>query len=231
MPAKQVSENLYAAALGSVNAFLLRGPDRWVLIDTGLPKSADKVLAALAGLGGKPSDLRHILLTHAHSDHIGSAAALQQASGADISIHAVDEPIASAGTGFRPLKPAPGVFNKLLFTMVHATVPQKVDPVRVGHRMEDGEILPYANALRVIHTPGHCAGQVAFLLSEGGGVLIAADTCMHVMGLALTMAYEDIDLGRSSLKKLAAFEFNIAVFGHGKPLMRNAAAEFRARFA
>ena len=49
-------------------------------------------------------------------------------------------------------------------------------------------------------------------------------------GLDYSIAYEDIEEGKRSLCKLAELEFNTAVFGHGKPIRENAAAQFRARW-
>lgn len=106
-----------------------------------------------------------------------------------------------------------------------------IAPAPVVHEVEDGAVLPFADGLRVIHTPGHSAGQIALLWPAHGGVLFAADAAINVVGLALFPAYEDLAQGQASLARLAAHTFAVACFGHGRPITRTAALRFRARWA
>lgn len=76
-----------AVPLGAVNVFLIDAPDGLVLVDIGVPKKADAILSAIQSIGKRPSELKHIILTHAHPDHIGSAAALVKAMGAETWMH------------------------------------------------------------------------------------------------------------------------------------------------
>ena len=233
MPAEQIVPGLYAIPLGVVNAFYIDDPDGGVLIDTGFPGNAEKILSALNGLGKGPGDVRHILLTHTHADHIGNAAALVKATGARTYMHPQDAPITEAGKGFRPMKPAPGLLNQLFARLIHfriVTLKMKVEPCSIDQRVEDGAVLPLGGGITAIHAPGHCLGQLAFLWPRHGGVLFAADTCGNVPKLGWSVAYEDIAEGARSLRKLAALEFEVACFGHGKPILRDATARFRERW-
>jgi glyoxylase-like metal-dependent hydrolase (beta-lactamase superfamily II) len=94
----------------------------------------------------------------------------------------------------------------------------------VEHEVQDGETLP--GSLRAIHVPGHCAGQLAFLWPQHGGVLIAADSAANAFGLALTPMYKDLAEGRRSLAKRAALEFEVACFGHGNSIGSGTARRF-----
>ena len=196
--------------------------------EEGLPGSADKIVQAIKALGKKPSDVRHIVLTHAHPDHIGGLAALKKATGAEAYMHALDAPIAEFGRGFRPMKPAPGFKTGVLFRLFVRMKP--VEGATIDHRIVDGQQLPFAPDLTAIHVPGHCAGQIALLWRQHGGVLFAADACSNMMGLGWSLGYEDFEQGRSSLKKLAALRFNTACFGHGKAILHEAAARFREKW-
>jgi glyoxylase-like metal-dependent hydrolase (beta-lactamase superfamily II) len=73
----KIADGLYVIPVGPVNTFLLDSPDGCALIDTGVSGSAAGILRALYELDKQPRDLRHIILTHAHPDHIGSLAALK----------------------------------------------------------------------------------------------------------------------------------------------------------
>jgi glyoxylase-like metal-dependent hydrolase (beta-lactamase superfamily II) len=229
MPAKLITDGLYVIPIGPVNTFLLDSPEGCTLIDTGFPNSADKILQAIRELGKEASDVRHIVLTHAHPDHIGSLAALKQATGAEAYIHPLDAPIATTGTGFRPLSPAPGLITGLMFRMFIRPV-ATVEGAAIEHQVQDGEVLPLAGGLTAIHVPGHCAGQLVFLWPQHGGVLFAADTCSNVMGLGWALGYEDFEEGRRSLRKLAQLDFQVACFGHGKAITHAAGAQFRKKW-
>nr|WSW48781.1 MBL fold metallo-hydrolase [Streptomyces sp. NBC_01001] len=74
------------------HAHIVRLPDGYGLIDTGVPGSAPAILEALDQLGGRPQDVRQIVLTHFHGDHMGSAADLVAATGARVLAGALDTP-------------------------------------------------------------------------------------------------------------------------------------------
>jgi glyoxylase-like metal-dependent hydrolase (beta-lactamase superfamily II) len=72
------------------NVFLIRGRTGCVLVDTGNPGKADRILERLAKRGVAPDDIRLILVTHGHVDHFGSAAELRERTGAPVAVHALD---------------------------------------------------------------------------------------------------------------------------------------------
>ena len=224
MAATEVVPGLYMLALGPVNAFLLVASDGCTVIDTGLPGNAAKLMEALKAI--KQTNVRRVLLTHAHPDHIGSFAALKSITDAEAYMHRADAPIAISGKGFRPMKAAPGLLRGLMFRLFVRPV-LAVEGAPVEHFLNDGEELPVAGGLKAIHVPGHCAGQMAFLWRRHGGVLIAADACSDIPRLGLSLGYEDLEEGRRSLRKLSALDFQVACFGHGKPILKDAGLKFR----
>ena len=229
MAVRQVVPGVHMIAVGPVNTFLIESNDGLALIDTGLPGSADPIFKGVAELGKPRSAIRHILLTHAHPDHIGSFAALKNATGAAAYMHRTDAPIASSGKGFRPMKAAPGLRTGILFRLF-VRLDRVIEPATVDHHVEDGEQLPIAGGLTAIHVPGHCAGQVAFLWGQRGGVLFAADACSNMMGLGWSLGYEDFEQGRRDLSKLGGLDFQVACFGHGKPILKNASRKFQQKW-
>ena len=105
-----------------------------------------------------------------------------------------------------------------------------VRPVKVDRCVADGEILPELDGLRVIHTPGHSAGQIAFFWPHDGGLLFVGDAAANTLGLRLSISYEDLQLGKRTLARLARLPFATACFGHGKPLFNGAAGKFIQRW-
>jgi glyoxylase-like metal-dependent hydrolase (beta-lactamase superfamily II) len=215
--------------LGFVNAFLLDTGDGLALIDTGIPGSAATILEAVRSIGRGPGDIRQIVVTHCHSDHSGSLAELKRRTVARAAMHPIDAAMVREGKALRPLRPAPGLINAFVCRFLVPGAPTEVEPAEVEDEVSDGGTLP--GGLRAIHVPGHCAGQIALLWPEHGGVLIAADAAANVFGLALSPLYEDLDEGRRSLRKLAGLDFEVACFGHGKAILSGASARFRGMAA
>jgi glyoxylase-like metal-dependent hydrolase (beta-lactamase superfamily II) len=228
MVAKEVMPGLWEVALGFVNAFLLDADGGLALIDTGVPGSSPKIIEAIREIGRQPSDVRHILVTHCHSDHSGSLAEMKRLTGAPATMHPRDAAMVREGKASRPLIQTPGLLNAFICKFFVGSAPKEIEPTEIEHEVLDGETAP--GGLRAIHVPGHCAGQLAFLWTNHAGVLIAADTAANAFGLALSPMYEDLAEGQRSLSKLSAMEFEVACFGHGKPIKSGAARTFRRKW-
>jgi glyoxylase-like metal-dependent hydrolase (beta-lactamase superfamily II) len=105
---------------------------------------------------------------------------------------------------------------------------------RVDREFDDADVLPLCGGLRVITTPGHTAGHASFLLDRDGGILIAGDAAGArgdragpPIGAVFGMFTEDLDEAVRSFHKLATFDFEVAVTGHGNPVRRGASEIFR----
>jgi glyoxylase-like metal-dependent hydrolase (beta-lactamase superfamily II) len=223
--------NLYLLDLGGVNAYLLCSDDGLTLIDTGPAGSVERIAHMLDTLGYTLNHISAIVVTHAHADHAGSLAELQACSTAPVWMHPLDAALVRTGVAMRvSTNPTPGIINQLIYRLTIARTPRTVTPARIHHELEDGAVLAVGGGLRVIHAPGHSAGQIALLWPASGGVLFAADAAINVAGLALFPAYENLALGKESLARLAGHTFAIACFGHGRPITRAADRRFRARW-
>lgn len=229
MSIKQLVPDLYVIALGNVNVFLLTQGEL-TLIDTGVAGSEGKILQAISELGHQPAALRHIIITHSHPDHAGGLAALQQATGATAYAHALDAPAIRAGTVNKLLTPTPKLLQGLLFWLFIRNSSPNYPAATIDRELSDGDHLPLAGGLRVIHAPGHCAGQVALFWPQHGGVLFAADACANMLSLDYSLGYEDFALGQQTLAKLARLEFAAVCFGHGNAITQDATAKFRRRW-
>ncbi len=229
MAIKSIAPDVYAIPLGIVNAFLI-DQDGLTLIDTGAPGQADTILRAVESLGKHPTDIKHILLTHCHADHTGNLATLVAATHAQTWMHPTDAALVQRGQVMRPLTPAPGLLNTILFRLFIKTAPTAIEPLTIDHEIQDNQELPVAGGVRTIHVPGHCAGQVAFIWPHHGGVLFVGDAAAHILPLAPSIAYEDYAEGLRSLAKLATRDYDVACFGHGKAITRNAAQHFRQKW-
>jgi glyoxylase-like metal-dependent hydrolase (beta-lactamase superfamily II) len=224
MDTRRILPGLWEVKISFVNAFLIDTGDGLTLIDTGIPGGAPKIVEAVHSIGRQLTDIRHILVTHCHYDHSGSLAEIKRLTGAPATMHPVDAAMVRQAKTRRPLKPAPGLLNAIICRFFLPGAPMEIEPTPIENEIQDGDIL--AGGLRAIHVPGHCAGQLAFLWPEHGGVLIAADVAANVLGLSLSPMYEDVDEGRRSLSRLAGLDFEVACFGHGKVISSGASKRF-----
>jgi Metallo-beta-lactamase superfamily len=103
MAVTRVIKGVHIVPMGMANAYLIEGDDGLTLIDAGYPGKEAAVFGAIRGLGRSPVELKHLILTHGHPDHIGSAAAIVRETGARTYMHPLDIPIAGSGGPFRPL--------------------------------------------------------------------------------------------------------------------------------
>jgi len=231
MALKEIVPDLFQISLGMVNAFLIDSDDGLTLIDTGVAGSSEKILQAIRMLGRQPADLQHILVTHCHGDHTGSLAELKEKSDALAYMHLEDAAMVRVGQTMRPVTPAPNLIAKILFRLfINRSGHNMVAPAGIEQEVTDGQELPIAGGLTAIHVPGHCAGQLAFLWPQHGGVLFVADAAANIIRLGWSIVYEDLAEGKRSLAKLAGLEFETACFGHGKPIIRGASERFRRQW-
>ena len=226
---KRISNNIYQISLGWVNAFVIED-DGLTLIDTGTKGSAGKIFSAIKNSGKNPYDIKRIILTHAHPDHAGSAEEIKRMLGVPVMAHREDAKIMRYGIACRKeICLTPGLKNWLIYELAIKRAGINIEPVTVDIPLKDQDLLPLLGGIRVIHTPGHTRGHIS-LLAENEGVLIAGDLLSNSVGLGLSVIYENMAEGISSILKVTDLDFDKMVFGHGSPILKDAGSILREAF-
>jgi glyoxylase-like metal-dependent hydrolase (beta-lactamase superfamily II) len=154
---------------------------------------------------------------------------LQRRTNARTMIHRRDAPVAR---GEMPQQlPRPQDVRGLWKLMAQYMPAPTMTPVRIDLELKEGDsfddILP---GLQVIETPGHSPGQVGFWWPEKR-LLFGGDVMMHLpWGLSVPIpgVTPDMAEAKRSIRRVADMNLDILCFGHGKPLIGNAAAQIRA---
>ena len=206
------------AGILSTNIYLLADDDI-TIVDSGFTGRTKQVLNAVRSLGYTSSDVKRIIITHHHPDHVGSLLELRDSTGADVIAHPLDVPYID-GRLRQPRTENMGWRSALLKLSEKLW---RITPVTVTETVDDGDELP--GGIKILHTPGHTQGSICIYM-ESKRLVIAGDLLVNRFGLKLPSRAFTVDMYREahSLQKLAEMEFDIVCFGHGRPLVKNARA-------
>jgi len=220
----EIAQRVYGIGFGYVNAFLVVG-DGVTLIDAGIPKRAPKLRAAIA-TAGRGAGLTDVLVTHHHYDHIGSLDAIASEA-ATVWAHPLDASVIR-GVERPPLPASRNALDRLGVAIVGRLQPKNI-AARVDREVSDGDEIPIADGFIAYHTPGHTAGHLSFLYPSEGVLFVgdAAANQLGRLGPPFGLYSEDHESVKRSIAKIAALDFDIACFGHGRVLKGDACARFR----
>lgn len=147
------------------------------------------------------ANLKYILLTHGHFDHIFGVYGLKEATGAKVAIHSND--------AMHLLDE-----NK---SLAKNNMPYPQQPVNADIILEDGDVITLGESeIRVMHTPGHTMGSVCYII-EQDRVIISGDTLFCMTAGRTDFADGSDELMIKSLKRLIALDGDYKVFpGHNR---------------
>ncbi|TVY02017.1 MBL fold metallo-hydrolase [Cohnella terricola] len=206
-----------------IHPTILFDGDSWTLVDTGMPGSAPAIreLARQAGIGEKT--LRSIILTHQDLDHVGGLPGILADEREPVAVlaHPDDE---GAINGTQPMiKMNPEQLEGFLQQLPEETRAEfeqtflRPSRPNVNRTIVDGEKLPIAGGLTVIHTPGHTPGHVC-LYHHASKTLIAGDAMVAADGVLSgpnPSVTPNLEQALDSLNKLKAFDIAQVVCYHG----------------
>ncbi|WP_158827072.1 MBL fold metallo-hydrolase [Mucilaginibacter lacusdianchii] len=224
-----ITFHVYQIPLQFVNIFIIRRDDGLILINTGPAGSKKFIYEAIKQIGSKPTDIKHIVITHAKPSHSGDLDSIVADTQANVYAHPDDAILIKEDRAYHFGK-------KLVKRMVKALALLKKVPFIKHHpiqhviELSDGDYIPDVDGLQVIHAPGHWDGQIALFYPVNGGILFAADIAENHTHLVLNPRYDNLHQSFDTLKRLTSISFNTAVFSQGVPIMVDACNVFKEVF-
>jgi glyoxylase-like metal-dependent hydrolase (beta-lactamase superfamily II) len=214
-------------AMNSLNAWLVDSGDGWILIDTGMHTAAGwrALDRAYAASGASWRDLRTLVITHMHPDHVGLAPEVKKASAASIGMHGLDSDLLREFTNpdqaeywngvALDLAGSPGDLKGPVNAAFHLLT-VKFPDVNPEIVLEGGEKI---GSLEVIWTPGHSPGHVCLYDAERR-ILFSGDHILDTTSPNIGWLPEGDPLGDylTSLRHLRSRDIDIVLPGHGEPI-------------
>ena len=195
---------------GNVNCYLLVGGKDAVLVDTGREKYQDKVLGACLDY-----NVRLMILTHGHVDHVQNAAYLARWLQAPIAMHEADLDLLPDNC-MQPLTAETPVGKAVLALSVKSFREDVIPEFHPSVFLKEGDTLErWGIPARAVELPGHTRGSIGLDIAEKH--LLVGDALMNMLYPTASLLYNDRVEMLASARKIAGMGERTIWFGHGKP--------------
>lgn len=227
---RDVAPGIHRLEHAHTNQYLIEDGDRLLLVDAGLPRSYQHLVAAIRALGRGTDAVSDLVITHGHFDHVGTARRIAADWHIPVHVHRDDAWLATHpyryahanltrfGVPLRHPRSLP-VLGKM--AVAGAFTVRGVDTATIS-TFDGSAVLP--GGAVVVPTPGHTFGHVALHFPErdaviAGDALVTLDPYTAKTGprIIAGSATADLELNRSSLDALAATDAGTVLPGHGAP--------------
>src|SRR4051794_2705641 len=236
---ENVAEGVHRVEDAYTNWYIVEDDGGVTIVDAGVPTSWDLLQSALTALGRARGDVKALVLTHAHFDHVGFAERARQELGVPVYVHENDAPLARHPLQYTHERPRSWYFATQVqaLPIVASLVRNRAfwpDGVRAVERYSNGS-LPVPGSPRVVYTPGHTLGHCALHLPDrdvviAGDAIVTLDPYTARRGPRIVAGAATADSRRAleSLDALAETGARTVLVGHGEPWSGGAEAAVAA---
>lgn len=202
------------------NVFVLLTNNGYCLIDSGIFMKTKHLIQILEKNRLPISDLKMIILTHCHCDHIGGAAELVSCSGAKLAAHKNDIPFILQQSVIEGNYHQMMIKEQKYMRQLNCVVQQ------IDYALDDHDILDIIGGLQVINVPGHTPGSIA-LYQADRKIMLFSDVIRNTSEKGLVIGIPEkfnlnTDQVHSDAKMLLNYPIEYALFGHGSPIIKDA---------
>jgi glyoxylase-like metal-dependent hydrolase (beta-lactamase superfamily II) len=211
------------------NWYIVEADDGLTVVDSGVPSSWDSLRHAVSDLGRDLGDVRALVLTHAHFDHLGFAERARTELGIPVYVHENDVPLTRHPWRYdherarsRYVATQPRALPIVATFLRHRAF--WPPPVRAVVRYGDAGVLPVPGRPTIVATPGHTLGHCALHLADrdvvlAGDALVTLDPYTARTGPRLVARAATVDSERNllALDALERTGAQCVLTGHGAP--------------
>lgn len=218
----EIAPGIRRLGKGMVNVYLIEEAGQVTIIDAGVAGQWRALSDELAAMGRSLTDVRAVLLTHGHSDHIGFAERMRSERGTPVWVHEADAALArgevpNPANGMGPMRPLP-LLRFLWYALAHGGLRTTV--LREVATYGDGATLDVPGSPRVALTPGHTPGSAVLHVEALDAVFAGDALCTLAVttgsrGPQIAPFTADADLALASLDTLAKIPARWVLPGHG----------------
>jgi len=203
----KILDNVYSidhseAKNHSMESWILDCSEGTILIDGGMtPPHVDNIAAELKSIGKKWSQVKAILITHKHGDHIKNLPQLVELTGAPVQAHEYEAPL---------IKEAVGV---------------EVEGLK------DHTVLPWCGGIQLIHVPGHSEGNSSYYLKKHKAIIAGDTIFGDEEGNLMPPPERyclDVEQATREMRRLLDYDFDAFIYTHGKDIIGGAKEKVRA---
>jgi glyoxylase-like metal-dependent hydrolase (beta-lactamase superfamily II) len=208
---------------GLVNSYLVQTGGEVTIVDAGAPSYWGDLPRELAEMGRTLDDVRAVVLTHGHSDHIGFAERIRRERQTPILVHELDAALArgevpNPANGTGPIKIAP-LMEFLIFSLTHGLL--RVPRIREVATYGDGATLDVPGSPRVFLVPGHTPGSAVLHFAGRDALFMGDAIATHSVTTGINLPRiapfsADPAEALASLARLEGLEARFVLPGHGQ---------------
>ena len=210
--------NIHTVRMGITRCYVIQDKGT-IMVDSGPPNKLGNFIKAMKKASIDPKQIKLIVHTHGHWDHIASAKAIKETTGAQIAMHEPDKEWLEKS--LNQLPPGVTTWGRIMLRLTSGYMRSaKIPAVNVDIVLSNEEfsLAPFGIPGKVLFTPGHTMGSVSVILETGDAFVgdLAMNGLPFRLSPGLTILAENLQKVKESWKLLLDQGVKVVYPGHGK---------------